>query len=76
VILEVMAGAIGDADALDPTVLAMDFTIPAIGGVVSHLGAGVLAEADSRRVYADADEEIPGPREEPSHCRVTDDSGF
>jgi hypothetical protein len=39
--------------ALDPSVRVLDLEVPAVGGVVRHLGAQVLTEADPRRVQAD-----------------------
>ena len=49
---KIVSGPIGATDAFDPAVSGLDFRVPAIAGVVSHLVVHVLPESDS--IWRDA----------------------
>ena len=65
VALEVVATPVSNPDALNPTVAALDFSVPAVNGVMRHLVLFVLSEAQSVGVNANINKKIPGDSHEP-----------
>ena len=54
---QVKRRTIREANTLDPTVRALDFSVPAVGGVVRHFVLQVLTEAQTRGVDTDLQQE-------------------
>ena len=68
------ARTIGEPDALNPTVRALNFSVPAIGGVVRHLVLQVLTEAKTVGVDANLNEEQVASSNEITQGFVRDDA--
>ena len=62
--LEVVATPVSNPDALNPPVAALDFSVPAVNGVMRHLVLFVLSEAQTGRVDANINKKIPGDSHE------------
>ncbi len=68
--VQVEAGPVRDADDFEPAGGDVGLRIPAIGGVVGHLGGQVLAEPQVLRVATDFHEEEEGSGEKVAHGLV------
>mmetsp|Transcript_163428 Transcript_163428/g.397212 ORF Transcript_163428/g.397212 Transcript_163428/m.397212 type:complete len:453 (-) Transcript_163428:337-1695(-) len=76
VVLQVEAGAVSMTDALHPARRHQDLGVPAVGGVVCHLGAEVLTEPETLVLDAHLHHETVRPAHEVSKRLVTDDTAL
>jgi len=71
---EVEGRPITVASHFDPAVRCLNFGIPAVIGVVSHLVAAMLSEADGLSLDSALSQEQVASRNEIRHCLILDHS--
>ena len=71
---EVIATAMGDANAFNPPVGTVELDVPAIQRVMRHFVACVLPESKLLGIHAKRQHQVVGARHEPCHGRVEDDA--
>lgn len=67
---EVEGRSVTVASHFDPAVRCLDFSIPAVVGVMSHFVAAMLSEADCLCLNAALSKEQIASRNEVSHCLI------
>ena len=72
--LEIKRGSIGETDAFNPTVRALNLGIPAVGGVVRHFMLQVLTETKASRIDTDLEKEQVASRDKITERFVGDDT--